>query len=128
MKAKITQTQYTGKICSNRKEKHFYKQYTAINKDLNAVIELRLYQTQSTHYCCVWVHDRKHNIHISGGGKAGGYGYHRASEASENALNDAGIILSEHIGGRGDSAIVSALSATMNALGFRKHNVLEAHC
>jgi hypothetical protein len=94
-------------IGTNRKEKHFYKQFTAINKDLNAVIELRLYATQSTHYCCMWLHDRKHNIHVSGGGKAGGYGYHRASAAAENAINAAGISLSEHIDGCGGTTITT---------------------
>lgn len=128
MKAKFNTKNMNGhSIGSNRKEKHFYKQFTAINSELNAVIELCLYATQSTHYCCMWIHDRKHNIHVSGGGKAGGYGYHRASAAAENAINAAGISLSEHIEGRGDESIKAAMVAIMNALGYRKHNVIEAH-
>lgn len=117
----------SNKIAANRKEKHFVAQYTGVNSDLNAVIEARIYATANCHYACVWIHDRKHNIHLSGAGKAGGYGFHRASEALERALHDAGITLNEHIGGRGEGAMRDALSAIMKALGFRKHNILDAH-
>jgi hypothetical protein len=127
MKVKFTQPETNSKIRNNRKEKHFYKQYTTINKDLNAIIQLRLYATPAAHYCCVWVNDRKHNVHISGGARTTGYGFHRASDAAEKALNVAGIYTSEPISGRGDEVIRNALGAIMNALGYRKHTIMEAH-
>lgn len=46
-----------------------------------------------------------------GKGKAGGYGYHRASAAVERAIFNAGIALDESISGRGDGAITDAVLA-----------------
>ncbi len=130
MKATFTQTQYTGKIASNRKENNFTNQKTlfAIEKgELRELVMARFYVTQGRHYCCVWVHSAKANVWISGGAFAGGYGYHRGSQALESALDDAGVKLSEAIGGRGDTAIDDALKAVGVALGYKKAFIHSAH-
>lgn len=127
MKIKMTETAHTSKVSQNRKEKHFYLQFTAINRELEPIIELRFYATQSTHYCCVWLQDRKHGIHLYGGGKARGYGFHRANAAAELALNDACIYLSEPISDVGYRAVEDAMIAIVHKLGYRKCNIIEAH-
>lgn len=139
-KATITKQNYDGKIGQNRKEPHFYTEYAVLVPDKNtdqthkyvkegrflrSLIIARLYVTNSTHYACVWVHN--HPVCISGGGKAGGYGYHRASAALQCALNDAGITLSEAIDGRGEGAMFDALAAVARSLGYRKFHIHTSH-
>lgn len=57
----------------------------------------------------MWVHSPL--FYTSGSAFAQGYGYHRASEAVEIALINAGISLTESIGGVGDTAIEAAVKA-----------------
>lgn len=132
MKATITKTDYTGNIRSNRKENHFREEYkvVAITKDQTLLepISARFYATAQRWYCCVWIHESIKSVtHISGGGYAGGYGYHKASAALQDALQDAGIQLSESISGVGDSAIRQALLAVATALGYDRPFLLHAH-
>lgn len=120
---------------NHRKENHFQEEYSIIvnKKDYNgkpsiqSVASLRTYGTKSANYTCIWVNDSAKNIHCSGSGSAGGYGYHRPSQAAQEALNNAGIYTSEDIGGRGDSAIESALIALAKKLGYRKFLIHKAH-
>lgn len=103
----------------------------------------------NTVYASLWVHriaDKNKPIdwqygETSGRGQAGGWGYHKASAAVEEAIRSAGIelwgspyarpvngdspavtraMLKKHayIGGCGDSSIESALSAIAYAAGF----------
>lgn len=130
MKATIKNPQHDGKVRQNRKENHFYREYAAIipgkrGEPGRAIVTLRIYATDRTAYACLWAHDGTGAISISGGGKAGGYGYHRPSQAAENAFYDAGVRLSEGIGGVGDTAIESAVVALAKRL-TRKAFVL--HC
>jgi len=126
MKAIVKKERVEGNVASNRKEDSFYYQYTVVDASLNNVLELRLYATNARHYACVWAHASPY--YLSGGGYAGGYGYHRASAAAEAAICDAGIKLSDPIGGRGDSAIQDALMAIAKAVtGKRKFKILTAH-
>jgi hypothetical protein len=96
-------------------ENHFVREYAAINPANNAApVVLRLYCTNNgTWGCAVWVG----NGTVSGAGGWRGRsnntsgGYHKASEAAEMAIRDAGISLSEHISGAGDTAIYEAVKA-----------------
>lgn len=129
-KATITKTQHDGKIASNRKEKHFRSQMTLATVRyeegvVHDTLQARFYVTGSRTYCCVWLHTK--DCHVSGGGFAAGGGYHRASAALEEALNDAGITLSQSIHGVGASAMSEAFEAVAIALGFTVYRVLEAH-
>lgn len=138
--------EHDGKIKQNRKEKHFYNEYAVLvsYKDaghvanyngyniMRNIITARIYVTSGgTFYACVWINSatRKNrmSISLSGGGKAGGYGYHKASAALEHALNDAKIRLSESIGGRGEGAMFEALSAVAKAMGYKKFHIHNAH-
>ena len=147
MKATFTKTEHTGKIASNRKENGgFSQEYTVLVTDkrtdqslpyvkegrtMQSVIIARIYWSKgATCYACVWVHGSsapKNPVSTSGGGKAGGYGYHKASAALEAALDDAGVVLSEAIGGRGESAMTDALAAMARALGYRRFHIHNAH-
>jgi hypothetical protein len=132
MQATINKNLHDKKTTQNRKEEHFYYQYTVIvieSYPLEVIIPiiLRLYATKSRVYACMWVNDKENQIHVSGGGYAGGYGYHKASAAAQDAINNAGIILSEDIAGRGDSAIQEALKAIALALGYENVTILTAH-
>lgn len=85
-------------------------------------------------YGHIWLHARD-GREFSGSGKAGGYGYHKVSEAAAQALSDAGVTLwgcpysgrddkpdyknRAHFGGCGDSATRDALAACARAMGYR---------
>ena len=58
-------------------------------------------------------------------GKAGGYGYHKESAAIAEAIESAGIALDTDISGVGNSAILDALTAIANALGFERVLIVE---
>ena len=106
---------------NHRKENHFTQQYTAVvfnGQCAYDAVTLRIYATDAKSYCCLWVHDNcswvkccRDSYYRNGSGSAGGYGYHRASAAAQEAINNAGIILSEDIAGRGDAAIEEAVRA-----------------
>jgi hypothetical protein len=118
---------HCGKIAQNRKENHFKSQLTVIalvGGEMKEVIQARFYRPGVAAYCCVWI---RGDLHISGGGKAGGGGYHKRSHALEDALDDAGVSLSEHIGGRGDEAMEEALLAVAGAMGHNEAKVFRAH-
>ena len=141
-KAKITKKEYTGKIRENRKESSFYAEYAVIFPHMqkpkitrgraHAAIVLRLYGTAQRNYACLWINASagltgKESVYIGGGGYAGGYGYHRPSAAAESAIRDAGIVLSQSIGGVGDSAIEGALSAIAAALCKKQFFIHYSH-
>lgn len=109
----------TGKIGSNRKEKSFFASMigvAAVDGELRTIVDARFYG-RSTIYCCVWISNSKTNFHVSGGGKAGGYGYHKMSAAFADALANAGIG-NTGIDSVGDSAMESAIYAIMKELGY----------
>ena len=102
---------------NHRKERHFYRSYTAcaiIDGKIIELVDLRLYATNSRHYACVWIKEKA--AHSSGTGFSSGYGYHRASAAAGIALEQAGVKLSESISGRGETAIENALKAIVEYL------------
>ena len=117
---------------SYRKEKGgFYREFSALDpRDGSAIVTARFYwpgrDGASNCYCCVWIHGD--NVHGSGSGKAGGYGYHKESAALAEAFSCAGVVLSEDIGGRGDSAMRDAIKAVAcKVTGKRKVFLHVAH-
>lgn len=95
------------------------------------VIDCRFYmgrsQNASVMYCSVWLRGKlnNENVWLSGSGKAGGHGYHKASAAMHNAITAAGFELVEDDGvtpspidGRGDDAMRDAAIALAAALGY----------
>lgn len=126
MKANLTNSRSSDNIRKARKEDHFYREVTALDpKTGRAVVIARFYWPSSVCYSCVWVHGK---THPRGAGSAGGGGYHKASAAFAGALSDAGITLSEDVGGRGDRAIEDAVEAIARAAtGKRKFIIHTSH-
>jgi hypothetical protein len=115
-------------ISKNRKENHFYSEYAAIvyeDGKYRTPITLRLYLTNSVAYAVLWVDVG--DVYTGGSGRAGGYGYHRPSQAVEYAVKDAGFTLSEDIGGRGDEAIIEALKAICTDIGFENVHIHKSN-
>ena len=106
---------------NHHKERHYYESYLGLaivandagQPEIRNIAELRIYQTNATAYACIWVYSP--TFYTRGSGQASGYGYHRASTATEYAIQAAGIELSEPISARGDSAIVDAIGAITKA-------------
>lgn len=122
-------------IRSYRKESSFYKELALIDLDKGqSVVEVRFYGAGTVAYCVVWVHGWEHGFPAAGVtgscrgvGKAGGYGYHKASAAMQEALQDAGFTLSEPIDGRGDSAMDSALEDIAKLFAIARPYIHRAH-
>lgn len=72
-------------------------------------------------YASLWVHGK-----CAGHGWAGGHGYHKASAALQDAINNAGIGLSQPIDGRGEQAMKDALRAIGEACGYEHVGVYTA--
>jgi hypothetical protein len=87
-----------------------------------AVIDCRIYAGKSRYssqiIAAIWIHDWKGNRFSHGVGIAGGYGYHKGSQAIEGALKEMGITLDRAIGGLGYDACKAAFSSIMKALGY----------
>jgi len=113
----------------HRKERHFTKEYAAIVSNgrggLATSVTLRIYHTDTTAYAALWYN--RVEIHGSGTGKAGGYGYDRPSAAASAAFRAAGVDLAKNIGGVGPTAIRGAVEALARKLGSRKVHIHEAH-
>lgn len=102
-----------------RQAKHFYNGYkvvTIVNGEMVNLVDARLGATDNCHYASVWLNMRYYdndyyNIYgcAYGAGKAGGYGYHRASAALESALHRAGVRFSIGCSGMGESAMRDCL-------------------
>lgn len=102
-----------------------------------AIVTARIYQPGTVAHCSLWIHGASYG---RGQGKAGGYGYHKASAALAEAIRDAGIVLHgdvygrkrtrdiASIGGVGDSAMVDAIEAIARAAsGKRRIIIHRAH-
>ena len=131
MKAEITNPQHNGRNYSGEKE--MTDAYTVIGigksrSDVDELATLRIYMGRSRNasrvYASLWVHGN--GVHCAGFGWAGGYGYHKASAATSEAFDNAGITLDESISGCGNSAICDALHALGLALGYDTVRVITA--
>ena len=89
------------------------------------VVDARVYGTGTTNTACLWVSTR--DMHASGSGKAGGYGYHRQSAALGVAIENAGFSLSSRIDGVGDDAMREALLAIARAVRVKRPAIVECH-
>jgi len=93
----------------------------------DTIVDVRVYQgraaSASTVYAVVWIKGDKWGV---GAGSAGGYGYDKRSSAIAEALINAGLKLSQDIGGRGDSVVIEALKAIGAALGAGSTVVVES--
>jgi hypothetical protein len=132
MKVDVSGLKEHDKISSYRKEKGFYRQIAMVDsRDGSVIVTARFYwpgrDGGGTCYACVWISGD--SVWGRGGGKAGGYGYHKESAALEEALGRAGVKLSEGIGGRGDQAMFTALESLARAMikGKRKVFRVMAH-
>ena len=96
MKAKITMQVSNARNYSGEKE--IVSKYIVlgfINGAQKEIVDARAYmgrsRNSSTVYASIWVHGGE--VHTSGKGSAGGYGYHKESAAIGSAISDAGIEL-----------------------------------
>jgi hypothetical protein len=108
---------------SFREKKELIHGFQYINTDNSiAVIDCRIYAGKSRYssqiIAAIWIHDWKGNRFSHGVGIAGGYGYHKGSQAIESALKDMGITLDGRIGGLGYDACKAAFSSIMKTLGY----------
>lgn len=82
-------------------------------------------------HCSFWAFDQykgkiEGGVDHHGNAKAGGYGYCKCSAALGQAIDDAGIALSERIHGVGDAAMERAIKAIGKAMGFNKITLVRA--
>ena len=92
---------------------HLSRGYKAItiteNGKMFELVYVRIGATDSTCYACVWIHGADKWAY--GGGKAGGYGYHKASAALAEAFVKAGVKFDESFSGCGNEAMKEAVKA-----------------
>ena len=98
-----------------RDKQAFIQQITVlaiVDGAIRELAECRLYMSNSRSAsritAVLWVYG---DNYACGSGHADGYGYHKQSAAVESAIYAAGFELSEHIGGRGEQAMVEGLKA-----------------
>lgn len=101
--------------------------YVILDRDTGrAIVTARVYYPGSVARACVWITGG--GVYASGAGRAGGGGYCKESAAIGAALSDAGVTLSEPIGGRGTRAVEEALEAVARAVtGKRKFYKVLCH-
>ena len=108
-------------------KKELIKTFNVVTDGLKEVITVRCYMGRSAGasavYAAIWVNTR--GYYSSGKGKAGGYGYHKASAAVADAISSAGITLDTNISGVGDGAIKESLETIASALGFSHVLIVE---
>ena len=113
-------TQSNGKNLSGQKEMvSAMSAIAVINGKMREVVVARWYKARKSDgaspvYASIWTYGA--GFDISGHGRATGYGYHKASAALSNAIDSAGIVLSERIAGGGDGASQRALEAIARAI------------
>lgn len=105
---------------SVRDTKVFAHQFECIlfsEKGAETLLTARLYTDKKggNVYALLWVKcwnaDANDDEYRRGYGRAGGYGYHKGSAAIDEALNAAGIKLSEPVSGRGFEVCKNAFTA-----------------
>ena len=112
--------QSNGKNLSRQKEMvSAISAVALINGKMHEVVCARWYTARksggaSPVYASIWTYGA--GVDISGHGRATGCGYHKASAALSNAIDSAGIVLSERIDGVGDGACRRALEAIARAI------------
>lgn len=113
---------------NHRKDYHYtgaYEGIAIVNGEIIKSVTLRLYNTRTTSYACIWANNGE--TYLLGSGKAGGYSYHTESAAASEAIQAAGITLSQRIDGVGGTAIENAIKAIINALHPAATHVVVIH-
>ena len=125
MNAKITKTDVSNALNMGDKKETIKTMVLITCKagEFSEPVTVRWYASRSGDgaspvYCSLWV--RCSPCYVSGRGKAGGYGYHKASAAFQDACDSAGIELSQPVDGRGDSMVRDAMYSIGAALGFER--------
>jgi hypothetical protein len=132
MKAIFNQQKHLDNAKNMNGEKELLQRIVVVDDagSKQQIVDCRLYMGRSRNasavYCSIWANGHINNEHvwISGHGKAGGHGYHKASAAMQNAITAAGFTLTDDngdivpIAGRGDDAMHDAVIAISAALGF----------
>jgi len=126
IKARLIRARESDKIGKMR-DKPLQRQITILDRDTGReIVTCRIYWPGSVAYCALWIHSDE--MHASGTGKAGGYGYCKESAAIHDAIYNAGFTLSEDVGGRGTQAAYEALEAVAACVtGKRKFYRVLAH-
>jgi hypothetical protein len=93
--------------------------------EAQSIVTLRVYWPGSVCYACLWVNADP--VHTQGSGKAGGYGYCKASSAAGQAIRNAGFQLEHDIDGVGLNAIRDAMKALAVELGHPEALLHEAY-
>lgn len=119
---------HMGDIAKNRKERYFGGEISVValvrKNEFEQPITVKFYATRARNYCCLWI--RCKAVQVSGGGSAGGYGYHRASAAMDAAMRNAGIKPEYDISGRGRNAMLEAIKSMAKELGYMNFYILES--
>lgn len=132
MKATYDPTAKTSYTSSHRRESAgLHKEFAMVIPspylpgEAQAIATLRLYWPGTVCYACIWVNSDP--VHTQGSGKAGGYGYCKASSAAGQAIRNAGFHLDSRIDGVGIGAIRAAMRAIAVELGHPEALLHEAH-
>lgn len=113
---------------SSHRKDNLYNSYRTIDKEFQTIVDCRTYATKSMVYCCIWIRTPYPEPERQGSGSAGGYEYDKESAAVAEAIENAGIDLSQHIGGRGDTAIEIALNAiTKKVMKGKKFGLIKSY-
>jgi hypothetical protein len=74
-----------------RKDKGFYKSIHVINENFDNILKINLYRTSSKHYYCLWINDKKKDLHIHNGESVYGYGFDREKAVIMGVLDKIGF-------------------------------------
>jgi hypothetical protein len=125
---KATYAELRDNEVGKKRDKHannFYKEISVMHPSVRGTIAtFRFYWAKNSEYChCIaWFHNDEE--FGSGYGCAVGGGYDKESVSMEYAIEQSGISLSEDIGGRGDSAMRSAVEAIAKAVSGKRSNFI----
>ena len=121
------ETKQNGRMMDSRNREQI-SHLRFITPKFEEPITIRAWMSESRNasmvYASIWFHDRTGQIHGSGSGSAGGYGYHKESAAINGAFRDAGVTLKVSFGGCGDSSVRIAIESLARKLGYRSGKVL----
>lgn len=96
-----------------------------VNGKYETPVMLRCYFTDTRVYSVLWI--RSNERYATGTGWAGGYGYHKASAAAQEAIERAGFKMERRIDGVGDEAIRGAVDAIARHLGYDNFTIHKSN-
>ena len=100
-------------------------------KGLKEIVCARWYMGRSPNasrvHCSLWLMVGQHYYSNSGYGTAGGWGYCKRSAAFAEALESAGVGVSESASGQGLSVVREQLLALVKAMGYQGKAIVIEH-